>query len=32
MYFLGMLIFDRGVPETLPGAADLVAVISGVTE
>jgi amino acid transporter len=32
MYFLGMLIFNRGVLETQPGDADLFAVSSGVTE
>jgi hypothetical protein len=32
MYFLGMLIFNRGLLETEPGDADLFAVSSGVTE
>jgi hypothetical protein len=32
MYFLGMLVFNRGVLETQPGDADLIAVSSGVTE
>ena len=32
MYFLGMLIFNRGVLETEPEDADLFAVSSGVTE
>ena len=32
MYFLGMLIFNRGVLETEPGDADLFAVSSGVAE
>jgi hypothetical protein len=32
MYFLGMLIFNRGGLETEPRDADLFAVSSGVTE
>ena len=32
MYFLRMLIFNRGVLETEPGDADLFAASSGVTE
>jgi len=32
MYFLGMLIFNRGVLEPQAGDADLFAVSSGVTE